>query len=103
MNRTKELDEDIMVRSSLPDNMEYIDGSTVLYNSSHSEGLEMFDIVSSAINIGDYKRQGNAFIGFKARIRDVSLAEGNNQLVTWVKITQNNEALCYDASAFVMK
>ena len=104
-NRGKEIAEDIMVRSDLPENMEYIEGSTVLYNANFQGGTNLRNnsITTSGINIGDYQGQSNAFVRFKTKIIDVSLAEGYNHLYTWATITQNGEALYYDASVFVKK
>ena len=104
-NQGKELVEDIMVRSVLPDNMVYIEDSTVLYNANFQDGtiLRNNTITTSGINIGAYQNQSNAFVRFKTKIIDVNLAEGYNHLYTWAAITQNGEALCYYASVFVEK
>lgn len=104
-NRGKKATEDIMFRSILPNNMEYIDDSTILYNSNYPDGTRLRDntVTTSGINIGSYNEQSNAFVRFRAKIIDVSLGNGNNQLIAWATITQNGEALYYDASVFVEK
>lgn len=92
----------VMVRASIPTNMEYIDNSTFLYNSSHQDGIAYLDCLSG-VNIGSYQRNGNAYVRFKTVIIDNNLAEGNNRLITWVKITSNNEALINSADVLVAK
>lgn len=105
VNRCREDAENIMVRSILPTNMDFVHNSTKFYNSSHQNGFSVKDddVATCGINIGDYSYQGDAFVTFKTKVKDVNLADGENRLITWATITQNGEALSYDASVYVEK
>ena len=51
---------------------EYIEHSTKLYNSNHIEGIVNDDdtIINDGINIGDYDYGVNAYIRFRAIIKE---------------------------------
>lgn len=101
--------EDVMIRDVLPDNIEYIEGSTILFNSNHPEGVSIKNdtVTTTGINIGSYEANGNAYVRFLGRVIDKSLAHGSNQLVNWASVTIyiDNEAYVYkdDVSAMVDK
>lgn len=88
-NNLNIVSKDIMIRAVLPTNMEYIKGSTVLYDSNHHDGitLQEDDIVSDGINVGDYLINANSYVRFSCRVVDFSLCEGKNELVTWATAT----------------
>ncbi|MBQ6486792.1 DUF11 domain-containing protein [Candidatus Saccharibacteria bacterium] len=80
--------KDVTLRDSLPTNMEYIKGSTILYNSNNPKGLTYNTndkLTTEGINIGGYKVGGNAYIRFRATVKDASLVCGNNRLINWAK------------------
>lgn len=76
---------DVMIRDILPENMEYIPRTTKVYNSNYPNGLLMDQdtICDDGINIGAYAPNANAYIRFRARVRDKSIAPGSNTLVNW--------------------
>ena len=80
-----------MARVVLPDNLEYVNGSTVLYNSNYQEGVQLGDdtLVTDGINIGDHDEYGNSYIRFKTIVRDKTLKKGRNMLVCWESFTVN--------------
>lgn len=102
-NTTKETSHDVMIRSILPTNMEYIDDSTILYNSNYQSGVSVKNntVTTNGINIGNYNPYGNAYIRFKAIIKNYNLVVGTNQLVTWISATSNGEALYDDVNIYV--
>lgn len=102
-NTTKETSHDVMIRSILPTNMEYIDESTVLYNSYFQSGVSVKDntVTTDGINIGNYNPYGNAYVRFKAIVKNYNLVAGTNQLVTWISATSNGEALYDDINIYV--
>lgn len=79
----------IMIRSVLPDNLEYIENSTILYNSNYQEGIKLRDntITTSGLNIGSYVINGNAYVRFSCRVINKNLQKGDNICVTWVSST----------------
>lgn len=61
--------QDVIVKSNLPANFEYIEGTTVLYNEEHKNGiiLEQDTISKEGVNIGDYSAGSSAYVRFRAR------------------------------------
>lgn len=106
-NLLNETAEDVTIRDVLPTNVEYVAGSTVLYNTSHPAGatFNSDDLTTTGINIGDYESGiGNAYVQFTGKVVDKTLACGSNQLVNWANATVNGEvAAVDDASVMVNK
>ncbi len=104
-NLLNERVDDVMIRAILPTNAVYIDGSTVLFNSNHQDGVTINEdtVTTSGINIGSYNPRGNAYVQFTVRIVDNTLAEGITQLVNWANATVNEMVVKDDASVFVRK
>lgn len=74
----------VAIRDVLPENLQYIENSTKLYNALNdgttSNGKTL---VNEGLRIGTYWPGANAFMRFSAEVVDVSLAEGSNTLVNW--------------------
>lgn len=80
---------DVMLKSALPDGLEYIDGTMMLYNSAHPQGFTFEDgavLFSDGINIGSYDSNSNAYLRFRAKVVDDDLSFGENTLVNWGQI-----------------
>lgn len=106
VNLLNETVNNVTIRDILPDNMEYVEGSTYLYNYHYQDGVRLRDntVTTSGINIGNYESWGNAFVLFTARVVNDNLACGNNQLVNWANVTVNNTVTGKDdASVFVVR
>lgn len=102
-NLTPNQVDNVMIRDILPTNLEYVNGTTVLYNSNHQKGLtvDQNTVTTSGINIGSYVSQGNAFVRFTAKVVNKTLACGSNQLVNWANVTVNSNVVKDDASVMV--
>ena len=78
----------------LPKNMEYVAGTTVLYNSANTKGKTLADgiVSSNGINIGDYAKGNEATIYFYATV-SASLADNcdDSTLTNTVKGKYNND------------
>lgn len=83
----------VNIRFDLPDNLEYIEDSTVLYNASHQEGIGLTsnDIATSGVSIGNYAVNGNAYVRIRCRIVNHSLTPGQNQLTARASATVNSK------------
>ena len=103
-NLTANQVDNVMIRDILPTNMEYVKGSTILYNSNHQAGLKIDQdtVTTSGINIGSYVPKGNAFVRFTAKVINKTLACGSNQLVNWANVTVNGDVVKDDASVMVV-
>ena len=79
--------KDVVIRDSLPKNMELVKGSTKLYNTNYPKGATVNNdsIITDGINIGDYKVNGSAYVRFQAVVKDNSLTCGTNRLINWAK------------------
>ena len=96
--------EDVVIRSVLPDNLEYVAGSTVLYNVNYPNGLvsDTDAVVDNGINIGAYTAGSNAFVRFTAKVVDEELAWGSNTLVNWSRASVG-ETLQQDAASVIVQ
>ena len=102
-NLTASQVDNVMIRDILPTNMEYVKGSTMLYNSNYQTGVKVNEdtVATTGINIGSYAAKGNAYVRFTAKVVSKSLACGSNQLVNWAQATVNSVVFKDDASVFV--
>lgn len=105
VNLLNEEVKDVMIRDVLPNNLEYVENSTYLYNSNHKEGILLPEntLTTTGLNIGSYKTKGNAYIRFTAKVVDNSMACGSNQLVNWAASTVLGKVVKDDASVMVAK
>lgn len=97
--------KDVMARVVLPTNTEYVDGSTVLYNSNYQDGVKVLDdtLSTTGINIGGYTYRGNAYVRFKAIVTDKTLVSGRNLLCYGGSFTVNRVVFKESASVAVVK
>ena len=96
---------DVMARVVLPTNTEYVDGSTVLYNSNYQDGIKVSDdtLPTTGINIGGYNYRGNAYVRFKAIVKDKTLVSGRTLLYYWSSFTVNRVVFKDSAAVVVEK
>lgn len=97
--------KDVMIRDFLPNNVEYVQDSTYLYNSNHQSGIKLSEntLTTTGINIGDHEAKANSYIRFTGKVVDKDLACGSNQLVNWANSTVNGKVTKDDASVLVTK
>lgn len=62
--------QNLVIRDILPKGLNYVAGSTKLYNTSNPKGLKVSDNVTqnSGINIGSYQPNGDAYVRFDATV-----------------------------------
>lgn len=80
---------DVMLKSVLPDGLEYVDGTMTLYNSIHPQGFAVENgsvLFSDGINTGSCDSNSNAYLRYRAKVVDDSLSFGENTLVSWGQI-----------------
>lgn len=101
-NTTGEHVDNVMVKDILPNNMEYVAGSTKIYNSTNPNGIKNNDdtITTTGVNIGGYDANGEAYIRFRAKVVDKSMVCGTNKLVNWGQVGVGKTTL--QDNAFVM-
>lgn len=79
----------VFITDNLPKNLQYVAGSTYLYNSNHQQGFHVTDenLTTTGINIGGYSPNGNAYVRFTAKVVDETLTCGRNKLTNWANVT----------------
>lgn len=75
--------DNVMIRDILPPNLEYISGTTKLYNVTYDGSLLSDGITTEGIKLGNYTPGSNAYVRFSAKVVDENLAPGSNTLVSW--------------------
>ena len=73
--------KDIIIHFDIPEELEYIEGSTVLYNYYYQDGtvLDENGEIPYVINIGSYKIEGNAYVQIKCRVNGDKIEAGENE------------------------
>lgn len=76
--------ENVMLNVSLPDNMEYINGSIILIKKGLLLGARNNEdsICDEGVNIGDFDVNEDACVIYSATVIDKSLAKGMNRLIS---------------------
>lgn len=102
-NLLNEQADNVMIRDVLPNNLEYVQDSTYLYNASHQSGVKLDGntVTTTGINIGSYSPDGNAYVRFTAKVVNNDLICGKTQLVNWAASTVNSKVTKDDASVMV--
>lgn len=78
----------VLVYDTLPSNVSYVKGSTVLYNTNYPSGKSVNDDLfgKDGINIGSYNPKGNAYLRFTAKVAASSELEcGETKLTNWAQ------------------
>ena len=96
--------ENVMIRDSLPSNLKYVDGSAKLLNQANPNGLAYEDPTVDAVNVGNYKVKGDAYLRFTAEVVDEDLVcNKTNRLINWAKASANGFAVQDSAQVYVEK
>jgi uncharacterized repeat protein (TIGR01451 family)/LPXTG-motif cell wall-anchored protein len=87
--------DNVMIRDVLPNNVEYVAGTTKIYNEFYPNWGKVNDdtITTTGINIGSYQSKGNAYIRFTGKVVNKSLTGCGaiDQLVNWASSTVEGE------------
>lgn len=85
----------VMLRDVLPNNVEYVPGSTRIWNSSYDGATATTDnlVNEKGINIGSYAPGANAYVRFRAKVVDNNLAYGSNTIVNWAQSSVGDTVL----------
>ncbi|MEZ3433563.1 MAG: DUF11 domain-containing protein [Lachnospiraceae bacterium] len=87
INKSNDTQHHVVINDVLPTNLEYIPGSTKVWNGNHPDGADVNNdgIVDGGIDIGSYTAGSNAIVRFRAKVVDDNLADGGNMLVNWAR------------------
>lgn len=105
-NISNQPQERVVIRDILPDNLEYVEGSTILVNSNHPNGAttkSRATVEETGIVIGDYNPGANAIIYLNAKVVDTCLAYGKNTMTNWGRATASDRLMHDWAQVIVQK
>lgn len=87
-NTSDKQQDGVTIKDILPSNLKYVEGTTVLKNSSHPNGATAAHdyLVKEGTKIGSYGLGANAYIYFTAEVVDEDLDQGLNILTNWVQV-----------------
>ena len=91
-NKSESLQNDVLVFVKWSGYLEYIPGSTMLYNSNHKEGIKLDSdglADDTGINIGNYEAGASAVVTYEARVKSC-LGIGTNVLRNLTQIYVND-------------
>jgi lipoprotein len=90
-NNTGEKVQNVMLRVSLPDSIEYVGGTTLLYNGIMMDGAvsEEDGLTADGVNIGDYENGEQANVVYSVRVKS-GLEEGRTREISWAKISADD-------------
>lgn len=81
--------KDVVAKIVPPESLQYVIGSTKLYNTTNPEGIVNTDdtICDTGINIGGYASDGDAYIRARFKVINGSvLQSGKNELICWGQV-----------------
>lgn len=88
-NRDEIVHPNVTISDILPSGLEYVEGTTVLYNMEHIDGIAWDDIITesgSGVKIGQYGPGVYAKVCFMAKVVGDNMADGRNILVNGAKV-----------------
>lgn len=79
--------DNIVVRTSLHKNLQYIPGSAKLFNDNFPDGISIEDsAIDGLVDIGSYAGNSKAFLRFTAKVIGDGLDEGINTLTSYGQV-----------------
>ena len=80
--------EHVTFKDIMPNNVEYVKGSTTLYNGKYTNGTKIAEdnLVSNGIRVGNYTAGSNAIITFRGKVVDKNLSCGKNEITNWAQV-----------------
>jgi len=104
-NTSDKQQDGVTIKDILPANLKYVEGTTVLKNSSHPNGATAAHnyLVTDGTKIGSYGPGANAFIYFTAEVVDENLACGDNTLINWAQAGVGQKTIQDNASVKLNK
>ena len=94
-----------VLRDVLPVNLEYVPGTTMIYNATYPNGATLDDgqlTSEGGVKLGYYSGQSNVIVVFTAKVVDEDLAWGSNTLVNWGRASVG-ETLQQDAASVIVQ
>lgn len=99
-----DVQENVMIRDILPDNLRYLSGTTTLTNSNDTwTDYGQDSLFTTGVNIGHYAAGANALVDFTAEVVDNNLQNGSNTLVNWSQCGVGQKTIQDYASVTVYK
>ena len=90
----------------LPANLEYVAGTTMVYNATYPNGATLDDgqlTSDGGVKLGYYSAQSNVIVVFSAKVIDKNLECGSNTLVNWGRASVGETVLQDHAEVVINK
>lgn len=84
---------DVTVKDVLPEGLEYVPGTTTLFNSNHPNGVKLSDniVTSGGVGLGDLPNDTTVYLGFRATVVEAEELDcGLNHLVNTARAFGSN-------------
>ena len=91
-NKSDNVQNNVLMFVKWSEYLDYIQGSTILYNSNHKEGINLESdglADDTGINIGNYLAGASGVVTYEARVK-TGLGIGANVLRNWTQIYVND-------------
>lgn len=95
-NVTDQTANNVVIQAYLPDYLQTIPNSVVLYNANNLKGISISGDISNGINIGDYASGAIATVTFDVKVVDNGMSVGVNLLKTWIEVKDEKGASSRD-------
>ena len=82
-----EIHKSVTVKAVLPENLEFVPGSVVVYTAANPNGLAMDESIEDGICIGNFARNANAYVRYTLKVVDSNLSYGTTSLVDWTEVS----------------
>lgn len=107
VNTSDDPQKRVVMQDVFPDGLQYVSGSTLLYNGNYPDGVHGKNsdaIAETGVVVGSYDASSNAIVFRTAKVVDHGLSEGLNRLTAYGRTAVNDEqVMCDNVRVFVFK
>ena len=97
-NMNDDVAKDVVCRFVLPDYLEYIPDSLILYAGKGSAGIVLNEEELGDINIGDYSPDATGIVVFNVLVKQDDYGVGKNVLRSWIQVYEDEDRFTQDFS-----
>ncbi len=95
-NTSDGVQKGVTVKDVMPTNLEYVPGTTKLYNGQVNGLVAEDTLTTDGLQIGSYEKDSVAVIRYTAKVIDKDLYCGDNELNNWAQVSINGNKVIQD-------
>ena len=95
-NTSEGVQKGVTVKDVMPTNLEYVPGTTKLYNGQVNGLVAEDTLTTDGLQIGSYEKDSVAVIRYTAKVIDKDLYCGDNELNNWAQVSINGNKVLQD-------